>query len=144
MAHEAWMALQRAECEAVHCVAAASPLFQDSVIGDDTLPAGGWIILCSQVLQTIRTKQSPEHVVLQQCQHISHTLYECRDIVFANIMLLTPEPTDYIDPRPTLTEAWFTTVNTLLALCHNDRRNVVLAPRLLRESTLVQDLFTDS
>ena len=118
-----------AECDSIlHQIRSSdqsqSPIFNDMCVGDDVVPAGAFIIVISEILtSTSKTFKSGKisidqvHSVLSEC--IS-ALIQSKNSVFGVICAEYSEPSHntYTDPRPSLTEAWFLTINSLMLLFH--------------------------
>jgi hypothetical protein len=115
------VACTSAECEAIHrqCMCgplSASNIFVDEVVSPESIPAGLMI-------------RALVEIVTQTCCHLNHdqsvrSLQNCiqalatlKEPVLVTISLKCPDPQcnteAFVDPRPTLAEAWFQAMSAL-------------------------------
>jgi len=120
-------ALNRAECEAIAVQCSAGPqshssIFNDSVICDEVVAAGIFIIVIRDALENIhkalRKENSPKEQVDCNISGCVSTLIGSKDSVFSVLSSDNPEPHHgfYTDPRPTVSEAWFLAMISLLSI----------------------------
>lgn len=99
------------ECESIHRQCNAGPsstsaIFVDGVVSPESVPAGLFVRALAEVIQSDNDARPDERTfALSNC---IHALTSLQDLVLATITLPCPDPRDgaFIDPRPTLTEAW--------------------------------------
>ena len=159
LALEAIIKINQVECEAAarHCsvkqATTSSFIFNDEVIGENMLSAGAFIIVISEVLDKLRIPMRSkdndssfttftEDNVVKKCQDSILSLNQTRDFIFSLVMMPNVEVSNGsdIDPRPTITEAWYLSMYSLISLCVG---NNCIAPCLLGAQP-VQELLSDS
>jgi hypothetical protein len=140
VALDAVHALNKAECEAVHSLftsnVPSSAIFKMSVIGDDLLPSGAFVRVIGEVLDKIsaRMQDTSEKAVL--CRGVIDTMVNSKEFVLNALMIQNHvEKEDlFLDPRPTLAEAWYLALETLIKICNEDKG--VMSPILHDERIL--------
>ena len=154
MAAEAILTINRVECENAIRQCSQGPnstssIFNDEVIGENILPAGAFIIVISEALNKIRDSSrgkkpdsEKQNAVVLWSQDSIMCLHQSREIIFSTLMILDAEPVRgcYIDPRPTMTEAWYICMHSLISLCYGED---AVAPSLLTSDS-VSELLSDS
>ncbi|KAL7540269.1 hypothetical protein ACHAXR_009992 [Thalassiosira sp. AJA248-18] len=114
------VALIKAECEAATVQSnqgAGSTIFLDNVVGEEMVHAGVYIMLIKECLDSIARKKGGIE------QHIGESricLSVLKDVALTLTPLLlhqSPEASAYVDPRPTIAEAFFLTVQSLVSIC---------------------------
>lgn len=125
LAAEAVAAVNQAECEAIvaQCNAGResnSSIFQDSVVGDDVLSAGAFVVVVRQVLDKVlaaaRAREYTEEHLRDDSLGCVQALSGSMSSVFAALASRSPEAEAHVDPRPTLAEAWYLSVKSLASL----------------------------
>jgi hypothetical protein len=129
----------QAECEAIQRQCAAgrcstSSIFCDEIVSEDAVPAGVFVRVFSEVFRTqfaaastritsaARTLNgglgSPSVIEQIQFTNAINGLYACKDTVLTTVMLECQEPDSngFVDPRPTLLEAWLLAMIDLMKL----------------------------
>jgi hypothetical protein len=113
MAADAIILLNKAECQAIssQCAlgpTAASPIFIESVISENSGPSGLFVRIIGEIIQKNHDLLSVRNCVL--------VLHELRTVVLDTLLSKCPEPTNtsFVDPRPALCEAWYLTLDELV------------------------------
>lgn len=93
-----------------------SSIFNDQIIGEDNLHAGAYLIVVQESLSRVASDSSD----------IDTRLFEfrmCMKVLKTSVTNLTnlllcgsPEASSYTDPRPTLAEAWFVTMTSVVSI----------------------------
>ena len=121
-----------------------SPIFNDLCVGDDVVPAGAFIIVISEILNSTSSAFQSGKISNDQVNSIFRecisTLIQSKNSVFGVICSEYPEPAHntYVDPRPYLTEAWLLSINSMLSL-YSDTDGVVLSDHKLDVHQLVSE-----
>lgn len=99
-------AASSAECQAIISQCAAGPkarsfIFVDEIVSPESVPAGLFIRNIAEVLQACNTSNNP----FSNCVRV---LDSVRSSVLSTVLLHCPDPhrDAFVDPRPTLMEAW--------------------------------------
>jgi len=110
---EALIALIIAECEAITILCKAGPssqssIFNETIVSDEGLPAGAFVIVFAKLLDCGNLSESAQHDVYQAITKFSGPVFE-------TLCLECPDFTSpsVIDPRPSLCEAWFLTMSSV-------------------------------
>jgi hypothetical protein len=116
-------ALNSAECESVkmHSIVQQQPfvssVFHPLVVSDEVVPAGAFIIVVRDVIDTI-VKEAKGLSYDNVCHSISictSVLLQCHESTFAALKSCCLEShCQWEDPRSTIAEAWFFAMNSLL------------------------------
>ena len=137
-----------AECEAVHRQCAAGPestssIFTEDILSHDSMdgiPAGLWVRCIAEVMQSARDNLHGQHDSPVSIQALDAS----KAAVLSAITLPCPAARGgaFLDPRPTLCEAWLQAMNEVAAL----KSENALAESLLVETcvTIVSLLFMPS
>ena len=107
---------------------AGSSFFNDCVIGEEMAHAGVYILLIRDCLDRIAKNNDQIEVGIHECRKCISVLQNCAPLVMQLLMHLSPEAASHVDPRPTIAEAWYLTLLSLVSICRNDS---VLASCLL-------------
>jgi hypothetical protein len=154
LAVEMIIALNHAECEAlnIQCeggLATMSSIFHESVIGEESIPAGAFVMVLGEILARMSKKSKKCKVTSEQeieyFQGCVLALHGSKDAVLRSIMHPCPEPELHggdIDPRPTLAEAWYFSLQSLALISFP--QTVTETSSKLRENQLVKELIQDS
>jgi len=122
------IALNCAECEAISLQCRAgplsqSPVFNETIICEDVVAAGAFIVVVRDTLENIRQEIENNSLSKEQADN---AIYSCisaligsKDSVFSVLSSNSSEPQHgcHIDPRPTISEAWFLAMVSLLSIC---------------------------
>ena len=89
----------------------ASPIFNESVISENLIPSGIFVRLLGEIIE-----QQHEQGYRSVSNCIT-ALHELRIVVLGALLLECPEPkiASSVDPRPTLCEAWYLSLNELIS-----------------------------
>jgi len=119
-------ALIKAECEAAAVQSNRGPqsgsnIFSDCVIGEEMLHAGAYIVLIRECLDRIGKEEGQMEKHMEECRRCLSVLKEVSPLVMPLMLHHSPEATSHVDPRPTIAEAWFLTMTSLVSICkkHN-------------------------
>mmetsp|Transcript_63194 Transcript_63194/g.186778 ORF Transcript_63194/g.186778 Transcript_63194/m.186778 type:complete len:376 (-) Transcript_63194:150-1277(-) len=143
---EAISALNQAECKAIilQCNAgreSSSSIFHDSIVGEDVLPAGGFVVVVSKVLDSVLAAAKAGRLTEQQLSDESHSCIQAlgssMNSVFSAMATPSPEAVAHIDPRPTLAEAWYLAMKSLASLFS-------AAPQAMYNSEATKQLAVES
>jgi len=120
------VALNNAECESIenHCRVTkplTSSIFHPLVVGDESIPAGIFLISIRDILDSVLVKYDSKecdeeqlHSAVLSC---TAALSQCNQTVFSALKTCCPDSTvKWQDPRQTLAEAWFAALNGLLVV----------------------------
>lgn len=114
-------AMVYAECEAISHQCQAGPnshsaIFQDDVISPDAVPAGLFIRVLDETIQS--ASSTTDYNPAGPIRNSIKSLYASKGPVLAAITLECPDPYSscFVDPRQTLSEAWFLTMTRLTSL----------------------------
>jgi len=129
LAVDALISLNNAECQSIihQCnagPASLSNIFDESVISEDVVPAGAFVIVVNNALEGILSMSSKQMVNAEELAVSSkecvRALDNIRESVFQTIVHPSPEAESgsHVDPRPTLAEAWYLTMITLVSVCN--------------------------
>ena len=99
-----------------------SNIFIDHVIGEEMLNAGAYLIVVRESLCRIASTFDPSlenrMIGFQQCLIIlSNSVSSITQLLLSQ----SPEATLHTDPRPTIAEAWFQTIASLISVCNTDK-----------------------
>jgi hypothetical protein len=107
------VACVQGECGATHRLCAGGPrstsnTFVDDVISPESIPAGLFVRAIYEMIRSLPTDRS----VPPNCIQVLVTI---KKAVLSTTLLRCPEPQygAFIDPRPTITEAWFHAMSTI-------------------------------
>jgi len=137
-------ALIKAECEAatLQCnqgADSASSMFIDSVIGEEMVDAGVYLMLIRDCLTRISKKKVPEETDMIESISCLSVLKSVVPVIVPLLMHQSPEANAHVDPRPTIAEAFYLTLTSLVSVC---RKHEPLASCLVNEG--VEQLFGES
>jgi hypothetical protein len=115
-------AVIRAECDAAVCQCDQGPIsgsniFNDNVVGDEMLHAGAYFMAVkdslNRIVSHLKTGLEEALTELRRCLAILK-----RSAVAVHSLLLnkSSEATSHTDPRPTVAEAWFLTMTSLVSI----------------------------
>lgn len=115
-------AVIRAECDAAVCQCDQGPLsgsniFNSNVVGDEVLHAGAYFVAIKdslgRIVSNLNTGLEEALAELRRCLAILK-----RSAVAVHSLLLnkSSEATSHTDPRPTVAEAWFLTMASLVSI----------------------------
>lgn len=106
------------ECESIRHQCCAGPesisaIFVENVVSPDSVPAGLFVRAIADVLQSDNDARTNNHVVVRT--NCVQALTALKGPILETISLPCPDPCNgaFVDPRPTLTEAW---LQAMLAL----------------------------
>lgn len=119
-------ALISSECNAIlsYCQQNAdvlSSIFHEQVIGDDSLPAGAVLITVRDAIISVH-RQVANQAIDRECERLAISsfvsiLYGCKDSVFRATSSHTYiRLTTWVDPRPTVLEAWLLSTSEMIKL----------------------------
>lgn len=115
LALEAIAALNQAECTAITTQCNRGPespsiMFNEFVVGEETLPAGAFVAIIHETLDGIIKQRDrstlSEHEAKQYTDDCVLALHTTKGVLRV-LMLPCPEATGHNDARPSLGEAWF-------------------------------------
>lgn len=137
-------ALIKAECEAAtfQCnqgADSASNMFIDSVIGEEMVDAGVYLILIRDCLTRLAKKKVPEEKDIIESIRCLSVLKSVVPVIVPMLTHQSPEANSHVDPRPTIAEAYYLTLSSLVSVC---RKHEPIASRLVNEG--VEQLFGES
>jgi len=122
-------ALTKAECEAatVQCnqgPKSGSNLFNDNVVGEEMIHAGAYIVLIGECLDRIAKKKEVQisEKFVTECRRCLSVLKDVAPVVMPLLLHQSPEANSHEDPRPTIAEAWFVTMTSLVSVCRNHKQ----------------------
>lgn len=103
------VAFLQGECEAILSQCALGPssqsaIFCNDIVGDDGLPAGVLIHVIDILLKSSRRSSLPNCLMV---------LVQSRQVVLSSIVHVCSNPVEFLDPRCTLAEAWFSCMTTV-------------------------------
>lgn len=115
----------KTECEAIQFQCRGGPksssvIFQEHLIADEVVPSGNLIHAMGEILE----KAASKGIQVVSMTNLIRVLFESRGSVLHAITEKCPNPTakgSFYDPRPTLAEAWFLTINKLLKALINQK-----------------------
>jgi len=147
IAVESIVALNIAECDAIARQCSAGPnsyssIFIDTVIGDQLIHAGAFIMAITEVLNAVRTQfvhgEITKDEITPLCSGCVQALQGSKRAVYAILSDPCPmaEHGSFTDPRPTLTEAWFLSLQVLLSLASS--------AKFVADNLVVQELVTEN
>jgi len=141
------IALNQAECKATSLQCSAgplsqSPIFNEEIICEDIVAAGAFIVVVRDTLDNIhqeleKNSLSPEQADSAISSCIS-ALIGSKDSVFSVLSSdgLEPQHGCHIDPRPTISEAWFLAMISLLSVYKQAHAPIVNKSKELIYETL--------
>ena len=146
---QAITALIRAECDAIATQLNIGPqstssIFHESVVGEDVLPAGAYVRLVGEVLDNVLSEVDRQGNSVEKVRDVSEfcvrALYESRESVLGAMTCPRPESVCHIDPRPTLAEAWYLSMTSLVLILDGVSQSVYeneMTSALARDSFMV-------
>jgi len=144
-AAEAISALINAEYEAAikqctHGHQHGSNFFNDHVIGEITLHAGAYTMIVGECFSRISSQTSVSlESKIHECRICIGILRRSSTILIQLLLNESPEAHSHLDPRPTIAESWFLTMNNLMNVC---KKYESVVASLLDDGIL--DLVSDS
>ena len=107
-------AINRSECEAIRMQchagrASSSSLFNDEVVSEDSVPTGLFVVVIGRYISQMYSQNGDVNSI----QNCVTALYRSKPYILQAISLPCPDPTGFVDPRPTLCESWFLVTNDL-------------------------------
>ena len=120
-----------AECESVICTMGqtSSSIFVDHIIGEEMLPAGAFVKVLGEYLESaLSDVQSRRHLPLL-CTDTIVVLHESLHCVSQAVASKQSflQGTSLDDPRPSILQAWYLTMRTLASLCYECPRGEDIA-----------------
>ena len=108
-------ALTRSECEAAHLQCQAGPassssIFHDEIVSSESVPAGLFVRVIGAILEKAHENPTTSDELVQKC---AMALHRSTAVVLPTIFLRCADPEKFVDPRPTICEAWLVTMTTL-------------------------------
>jgi len=136
-------ALIKAECEAatLQCnqgAVSASSMFIDSVIGEETVDAGVYLMIIRDCLTRITKRKVLEEKDIIESIRCLTVVKSVVPVIVPLIMHQSPEANNHVDPRPTIAEAFYLTLSSLVSVC---RKHETIASCLVNEG---KQLFGES
>ncbi len=121
LAVHAMKALNCAECDSVIAHSAlkeqhhSSAIFHSLVVSDEVIPAGAFLIAIRDVIDKIitGTEQWNNDQIILVIASCTSALWECHQYIFSALKSCCAK-TNWEDPRPTIAEAWFFSMNSLI------------------------------
>ena len=144
-AAEAASALIKAECEAAMCQCSqghqsGSNFFNENVIGEEMLHAGAYIMVICECFNRISLRKGDQvEKRIDECRRCISILNQIAPVLIQLLLHESSEASSYLDPRPTIAEAWFLTMASLVSIC---RSNEQITASLLGNN--IESLFGDS
>ena len=137
-------ALIKAECEAatLQCnqgADSASSMFIDSVIGEEMVDAGVYLMIIRDCLTRITKRKVLEEKDIIESIRCLSVLKSVMPVIVPLLMHQSPEANNHVDPRPTIAEAFYLTLTSLVSVC---RKHEPIASCLVNED--VEQLFGES
>jgi len=137
-------ALIKAECKAatLQCnqgADSASSMFIGSVIGEEMVDAGVYLMLIRDCLTRIAKKKVLEEKDIIESIRCLSVLKSVVPVIVPLIMHQSPEANNHVDPRPTIAEAYYLTLSSLVSVC---RKREKIASCLVNEG--LEQLFGES
>ncbi len=99
---------------------AGSSYFNDCVVGEEMAHAGVYIMLIKESLDRIAKNNDDTEAGVNESRKCLSVLQKCAPLVMRLLVHSSPEATSHVDPRPTIAEAWFLTLISLVSICQND------------------------
>lgn len=132
-------AIIKAECDSATTQCNQGPpsgsnFFNDVIIGEDKLHAGAFITAVGECLSIISSRSNERSV--EDCRRCVRILQSSAPVVIPLILHPSPEASGHVDPRPTIAEAWFRAMTSLVEICRNNEQ---IASHLIADN--VQDLI---
>jgi hypothetical protein len=81
--------------------------------------AGVYIILIRDCLDRIAKNKDQIETGVQECRKCLSVLHYCAPVVTQLLVHSSPEANSHVDPRPTIAEAWYLTLGSLVSICRN-------------------------
>ena len=81
--------------------------------------AGLFVLLIRECLNRIAKSMGQLEIRLIECQRCLKCLQHCAPLVKQLLLHPSPEPSNHVDPRPTIAEAWYLTSCSLVSICRS-------------------------
>ena len=81
--------------------------------------AGLFVLLIRECLNRIAKSMGQLEMRLIECQRCLKCLQHCAPLVKQLLLHPSPEPSNHVDPRPTIAEAWYLTSCSLVSICRS-------------------------
>ena len=81
--------------------------------------AGLFVLLIRECLNRIAKSMGQLEIRLIECQRCLKCLQHCAPLVKLLLLHPSPEPSNHVDPRPTIAEAWYLTSCSLVSICRS-------------------------
>ena len=125
-------ALIKAECEAATAQCNQGPesgsnIFSDGIVGEDMVHAGLYIILIRDCLDRIAKANDHAENFIDESRRCLSVLKDVAPVVIPLMLHQSPEASAHVDPRPSIAEAWFLTIESLVAVCRSHELAAPLA-----------------
>lgn len=113
------------ECDAILLQCKAGPkstslIFQQDLISEESIPSGTFVEALGDILE----RGTESGIPLTSLTNVLRILFESRVPILSAISAECPNPIEkdsFYDPRPTLAESWFLTMNRLMKAIINQR-----------------------
>ncbi len=94
-----------------------SNFFLDGIISEEKAPAGLFIMLIRDRLDHIAKNKDLTEQNVNECRLCLSVLKETAPILMPLLLHQSPEAASHVDPRQTITEAWYLTLTALVSVC---------------------------
>lgn len=117
----------------------SSNIFNDIIMGEEMVGAGIYLILIRDCLDRVDKTNHHTPNRASDCKQCLSVLKQVSSSVIQVLLHQTPETESYLDPRPTIAEAWYLSLNCLVSICRNDEH---IANMLVNDG--VENFFGES
>ncbi|KAL9179854.1 hypothetical protein ACHAXT_007824 [Thalassiosira profunda] len=120
-------ALIKAECDAATTQCNRGPesgsnLFIDAIVGEEMVSAGVYSILIKDCLKRIGKTKGRAEKCMVESQTCLSLLQDVAPAILPLLLHQSPEASAHVDPRPTIAEAWFLALESLVLVCRNSEQ----------------------
>lgn len=141
LAAEAIVALNLAEYQAIMLLCNRGPkstslVFNEEVVGENVLSSGAFIFVLHEVLDRLLNAGLSDQQVMASCEQAILALHRSRGILLG-LVTVSIEASGHIDPRPSLSEAWFFAMTSAVSLFKS-------TPRVIFGNSAMIDLIGES
>lgn len=98
----------------------SSNIFNDIIMGEEMVAAGIYLILIRDCLDRVKKTNDHSSSGASDCQQCLAVLKQVSSSVIQLLLHQSPETDSHLDPRPTIAEAWYLSLNCLVSICRND------------------------
>ena len=115
-------------------------VFLEKLVGEEMLPAGAFLMVLAESLERALNQESPQE---SSFEHIVHSMSCCTTDVLECIssnFSIKDGMGHFVDPRPTIMEAWYLCMEKLVIYCLKKNAN----DRSFSDSPVVSDIISHS